>query len=81
MYTLDGEELYYADFTNKRGVYPQPDFIDHMSYGEGIFQAAQTNLEVCKQNLKVLQQAHKDIPRQLGKTNITLRYSGSFIGI
>ncbi|XP_044197244.1 RLA class II histocompatibility antigen, DP alpha-1 chain-like [Thunnus albacares] len=62
MYALDGEELYYADFTNKRGVYPTPDFIDPISYGDDIFQFSQGELETCKQNLKVDRQAYKDIP-------------------
>ncbi|XP_067435440.1 RLA class II histocompatibility antigen, DP alpha-1 chain-like [Thunnus thynnus] len=74
MYALDGEELYYADFTNKKAVYPQPDFIDPISYGEDAFQASQANLEICKQNMKVNQQVHKNIPRQLDPPSSTIIY-------
>ncbi|XP_044197245.1 RLA class II histocompatibility antigen, DP alpha-1 chain-like [Thunnus albacares] len=74
MVALDGEELYYADFTNKRAVYPQPDFIDPIRYQEGAFQFSQTNLENCKQNLKVALQAHKDIPLKFDPPSSTIIY-------
>ncbi|XP_044196751.1 RLA class II histocompatibility antigen, DP alpha-1 chain-like [Thunnus albacares] len=62
MFALDGEEMFYADFTNKKAVYPAPDFIDPINFGEDAFQNAQANLEICKQNLKVDRQAYKNIP-------------------
>ncbi|XP_044196752.1 RLA class II histocompatibility antigen, DP alpha-1 chain-like [Thunnus albacares] len=74
MYALDGEEMYYADFTNKRGVYPQPDFIDPIRYSEGVFQNSQAQLENCKQNLKVAQEAYKDIPLKFDPPSSTIIY-------
>ncbi|KAM7366656.1 hypothetical protein PAMP_016076 [Pampus punctatissimus] len=65
MYTLDGEEIWYADFINKRGVEPQPDFIDHMSYEEGAYEGAVANQQVCRSNLKLVRDAMKDIPLEL----------------
>ncbi|XP_047194918.1 H-2 class II histocompatibility antigen, A-U alpha chain-like [Hippoglossus stenolepis] len=59
-YNLDGEEMWYADFINNRGVYPQPSFIDHMSYQEGVYQQAVANVQICKGNLGTLRQALKD---------------------
>ncbi|XP_067435809.1 RLA class II histocompatibility antigen, DP alpha-1 chain-like [Thunnus thynnus] len=74
MYALDGEELYYADFTNKRAVYPAPDFIDPISYGEDAFQNSQANLEICQRNLKIAQEAYKNIPRQLDPPSSPIIY-------
>ncbi|KAM7376881.1 hypothetical protein PAMA_013581 [Pampus argenteus] len=65
MYTLDGEELWYADFINKRGVEPQPDFIDHISYREGTYEQAVANQQICRSNLKVARVGMKDIPLEL----------------
>ncbi|XP_041820926.1 H-2 class II histocompatibility antigen, A-U alpha chain-like [Chelmon rostratus] len=63
MYTLDGEEVWYADFINQRGVEPQPSFIDHMTYPGG-YESAVANLQVCKQNLKVISEAYKTPPQE-----------------
>ncbi|XP_070785679.1 mamu class II histocompatibility antigen, DR alpha chain-like [Enoplosus armatus] len=60
MYALDGEEKWYADFANKRGVEPQPDFIDHMSYQEGTYEQAVANQQICKQNLKIARDGIKE---------------------
>ncbi|XP_074484426.1 H-2 class II histocompatibility antigen, E-D alpha chain-like isoform X6 [Sebastes fasciatus] len=62
MYTLDGEEVWYADFKNNRGVDPQPSFVDHVSYGEGVLESAKANLQVCRTNLQTLRGALKDFP-------------------
>uniref|UniRef100_A0A7N8WS77 RLA class II histocompatibility antigen, DP alpha-1 chain-like n=1 Tax=Mastacembelus armatus TaxID=205130 RepID=A0A7N8WS77_9TELE len=69
LYALDGEELWYADFVNKRGVEPQPSFIDHMSYEEGAYEGAVGQQQICKQNLKADLQSYKNPPLQLGKRN------------
>uniref|UniRef100_A0A8C9XMA1 Ig-like domain-containing protein n=2 Tax=Sander lucioperca TaxID=283035 RepID=A0A8C9XMA1_SANLU len=62
VYTLDGEEKWYADFINKRGVEPQPSFIDHITYQEGTYESAVANLQICRSNLKTLREALKDLP-------------------
>ncbi|XP_053199250.1 SLA class II histocompatibility antigen, DQ haplotype D alpha chain-like [Scomber japonicus] len=62
MYTLDGEEVYYADFNKGEGVYPQPPFINHISYGEGAYEQALTLQQICKANLKNSRIGMKDIP-------------------
>nr|ANB50046.1 MHC class II antigen alpha chain [Trachinotus ovatus] len=62
MYSLDGEELWVADFINHRGVEPQPSFIDHMSYVEGTYDTAVANQQICRSNLKTIREAMKDIP-------------------
>ncbi|XP_073332267.1 H-2 class II histocompatibility antigen, A-U alpha chain-like [Pagrus major] len=61
MYGLDGDELYYADFKNKKGVYPQPDFVG-IRFGEGAYQNAVANLQICRGNLDLAHKALKDLP-------------------
>ncbi|XP_032438218.1 H-2 class II histocompatibility antigen, E-D alpha chain-like [Xiphophorus hellerii] len=61
MFTLDGEEVWYADFKKGKGVEPQPPFVVHISY-PGAYEAALANLQVCRSNLKVCRSAMKDIP-------------------
>uniref|UniRef100_A0A4W6BNM6 Ig-like domain-containing protein n=1 Tax=Lates calcarifer TaxID=8187 RepID=A0A4W6BNM6_LATCA len=53
MYSLDGEELWYADFINKRGVEPQPSFINHISLVEGTYEGAVRFVQNCRQNMGV----------------------------
>ncbi|KAM6894942.1 H-2 class II histocompatibility antigen, A-Q alpha chain-like isoform 2-T2 [Lycodopsis pacificus] len=60
MYGLDGEELWYADFKHKKGVDPQPSFVDHITYANPYEQAV-ANQEICKQNLKNDRKALKDV--------------------
>ncbi|XP_043954552.1 H-2 class II histocompatibility antigen, A-U alpha chain-like [Gambusia affinis] len=62
MYTLDGEEMWYADFKKEKGVEPQPPFVDHTSYREGTYEGAVANQQVCRSNLKNSRIAMKDIP-------------------
>uniref|UniRef100_A0A3B5PXX9 H-2 class II histocompatibility antigen, A-U alpha chain-like n=1 Tax=Xiphophorus maculatus TaxID=8083 RepID=A0A3B5PXX9_XIPMA len=62
MYALDGEELWYADFKKGKGVDPQPPFVVHTSYREGVYEQAVANQQVCRSNLKVCRSAMKDIP-------------------
>ncbi|XP_067446827.1 RLA class II histocompatibility antigen, DP alpha-1 chain-like isoform X2 [Thunnus thynnus] len=65
VFTLDGEELWYADFKNKRGVYPQPSFIDPIQYEEGTYDDAVANQQICKSNLNNSRVGMKDIPVKL----------------
>ncbi|XP_038587555.1 mamu class II histocompatibility antigen, DR alpha chain-like [Micropterus salmoides] len=60
MFALDGEELWYADFINKRGVYTQPPFVDHVSYVEEVYESAVADLQVCRDSLKLRRKAIKD---------------------
>uniref|UniRef100_A0A3P8UEA1 Ig-like domain-containing protein n=1 Tax=Amphiprion percula TaxID=161767 RepID=A0A3P8UEA1_AMPPE len=62
MYTLEGEELWYADFKYGTGVMPQPDFIDPIRFPEGTYEEAVADLQICKTNLQVCRQAMKDLP-------------------
>ncbi|XP_039996941.1 H-2 class II histocompatibility antigen, A-U alpha chain-like [Xiphias gladius] len=75
MYTLEGEEMWYADFINKRGVEPQPGFIDHMSYVEGTYERAVANQQVCKSNLKVDQHNFKDVPLEFDPPSRPMIYT------
>uniref|UniRef100_A0A7N8YD45 RLA class II histocompatibility antigen, DP alpha-1 chain-like n=1 Tax=Mastacembelus armatus TaxID=205130 RepID=A0A7N8YD45_9TELE len=75
LYALDGEELWYADFVNKRGVEPQPSFIDHMSYEEGAYEGAVGQQQICKQNLKADLQSYKNPPLQLDPPSSPIIYS------
>uniref|UniRef100_A0A3Q1F4U7 Mamu class II histocompatibility antigen, DR alpha chain-like n=1 Tax=Acanthochromis polyacanthus TaxID=80966 RepID=A0A3Q1F4U7_9TELE len=61
MYTLDREEIWYADFSKGEGVRPQPDFIDPIDYPGG-YESAKANLQVCQTNLKMTREAMKDFP-------------------
>ncbi|XP_030266953.1 H-2 class II histocompatibility antigen, A-U alpha chain [Sparus aurata] len=61
VYGLDGEVMWYADFKNKKGVYPVPDFVG-IRYQEGAYQQAEANLQICKTNLDIVRQAYKDVP-------------------
>lgn len=73
MYSLDGDELWYADFIQKRGVEPQPTFIDHIKYQEGVYESAVADQEICKSNLQTLRKAMKDVPPELGEDQQHLR--------
>ncbi|KAM4536369.1 mamu class II histocompatibility antigen, DR alpha chain-like [Odontesthes bonariensis] len=61
MYTLEGEEVWYADFKLGKGVEPQPPFVDHISY-PGAYDSAVGQLQICRSDLKLRQKAMKDIP-------------------
>uniref|UniRef100_A0A8C9XCQ1 HLA class II histocompatibility antigen, DR alpha chain-like n=2 Tax=Sander lucioperca TaxID=283035 RepID=A0A8C9XCQ1_SANLU len=60
LYGLDGEEKWYADFINKRGVDIQPSFIDHISYPKGTYEKAVANQQICRQNLEIALKGLKD---------------------
>lgn len=67
MYGLDGEEVGYADFNKQKFIYPQPPFINPISYGEGAYGNALAQQQVCKQNLQVCNTAMKGFPLEHGK--------------
>nr|AGJ70306.1 MHC class II antigen alpha chain [Miichthys miiuy] len=62
MYSLDGEEKWYADFIKGKGVEPQPGFVDHTSYVEGTYEGAVAAQAICKQNLENDIKGFKDFP-------------------
>ncbi|XP_070711393.1 uncharacterized protein [Pempheris klunzingeri] len=66
MYALDGEEVWFADFIKKKGVDPQPDFVDHVTYPEGAYQQAEGEQQTCRFNLDVCRKAYKDLPLEQG---------------
>nr|AFY98544.1 MHC class II antigen [Kareius bicoloratus]AFY98545.1 MHC class II antigen [Kareius bicoloratus] len=74
-YNLDGEEMWFADFINNRGVEPQPSFIDHMSYREGAYQTAVANQQACKTNLGVVRQALKDFKMENDRPSSPMIYT------
>nr|ADZ99162.1 MHC class II antigen [Epinephelus coioides]ADZ99163.1 MHC class II antigen [Epinephelus coioides] len=75
MYTLDGEEKWYADFINKKGVEPQPSFIDHISYVEGTYESAEANQQICRQNLETARKVMKDVPVEQDPPSSPVVYS------
>ncbi|XP_038137700.1 H-2 class II histocompatibility antigen, A-U alpha chain-like [Cyprinodon tularosa] len=62
MYTLEGEELWFADFKKGEGEYPLPPFIDPFKYQEGTYELAVGSQQICRNNLKLRRKAMKDIP-------------------
>uniref|UniRef100_A0A8C9XVX2 HLA class II histocompatibility antigen, DR alpha chain-like n=1 Tax=Sander lucioperca TaxID=283035 RepID=A0A8C9XVX2_SANLU len=60
MYALDGEEKWVADHINKRGVEPQPSFVDHIRYPRGFYEQAVSDQQVCRGSLKILRIVIKD---------------------
>ncbi|KAK2863593.1 hypothetical protein Q5P01_003126 [Channa striata] len=75
MFALDGEEMWYADFINKKGEEPLPGFIDGLHYQEGTYEAAVANLQTCKSNLKNDVKAFKDIPLKLDPPSSPMIYT------
>uniref|UniRef100_A0A3Q1G1R9 Mamu class II histocompatibility antigen, DR alpha chain-like n=1 Tax=Acanthochromis polyacanthus TaxID=80966 RepID=A0A3Q1G1R9_9TELE len=73
MYTLEGEELWYADFKSGRGVEPQPDFIDHISFNPGTYEAAVADQQVCRNNLQVY------APELISKDTLELKVKNTLI--
>ncbi|XP_041840880.1 mamu class II histocompatibility antigen, DR alpha chain-like [Melanotaenia boesemani] len=81
MYTLDGEEKWYADFKQGKGIEPQPPFVDHMSYPEGTYEEAVANQQVCRTNLKVVQKAMKDLPLENDPPSSMMIYSRDYVDL
>ncbi|KAM3590584.1 uncharacterized protein V6R79_012200 [Siganus canaliculatus] len=61
MYGLDGEELWFADFINKKGVNPQPSFVQQLDF-TGFYEAAVGELQICRGNLQNSRKFNKDVP-------------------
>nr|ADZ99160.1 MHC class II antigen [Epinephelus coioides] len=74
MSALDGEELWYGDFINKKAVEPQPSFMDHITY-PGAYEKAEADIQVCKQNLKTVRKAMKDFPVEQDPPSSPMIYS------
>ncbi|XP_059191091.1 mamu class II histocompatibility antigen, DR alpha chain-like [Centropristis striata] len=74
MYGLDGEELWYADFKNQKGVEPQPSFVDHMTYPGG-YESAVANVQICKQNLANSRKFLKNPPVKFDAPSSPVVYS------
>ncbi|XP_076859332.1 H-2 class II histocompatibility antigen, A-Q alpha chain-like [Brachyhypopomus gauderio] len=51
LYGVDGEEMGHADFTKKEFVMTLPDFADPLTYGEGAYEAAVGEVDICRTNL------------------------------
>ncbi|XP_044197451.1 RLA class II histocompatibility antigen, DP alpha-1 chain-like [Thunnus albacares] len=64
MYGMEGDEVWYADFKNQRGVDALPDFAVHPNF-PGFYENAVTNQQICKSNLKNSRVGMKDIPPKL----------------
>ncbi|KAG7233202.1 hypothetical protein INR49_007362 [Caranx melampygus] len=62
MIALDGEEVVFADFVNKKGVNTLPSFVDHISSPEGFYETAEANQQLCRSNLKKTRVGMKDVP-------------------
>nr|AFD01252.1 MHC class II alpha subunit [Oreochromis niloticus] len=75
MYGLDGEEKAYADFNKQKEIYPQPPFIDPMTFVEGTYEGSVANQQVCRQNLKVSLKAHKNPPLQRDAPSAVMIYT------
>ncbi|KAI3375943.1 hypothetical protein L3Q82_016360, partial [Scortum barcoo] len=75
MYSLDGEEKWYADFKQGKGVEPQPSFIDQFNYEEGAYQSAVANVQICKQNLNTVREALKNVPPEEDAPSSLIVYS------
>lgn len=67
MFGLNREELWYADFEKQMDVYPQPPFVQPISFGDGAYKIAVANLYGCRQFLQLSETAMKDFPPQRGK--------------
>ncbi|KAM4612315.1 H-2 class II histocompatibility antigen, A-U alpha chain-like [Polymixia lowei] len=72
MFGLDGEEMWYADFNKHKGVYPQPKFIDPITYEEGAYELAVANQARCKQNLVADLHNYKNPPPTLDVPHSTI---------
>ncbi|CAI5692275.1 unnamed protein product [Oreochromis niloticus] len=80
MYGLDGEEKAYADFNKQKEIYPQPPFIDHMTYPEGTYDTAVAHLQNCHQNLKTIRVGMKDFPPRHIAPSAVMIYTRDEVG-
>ncbi|CAK6983236.1 MHC class II antigen alpha chain [Scomber scombrus] len=75
MIALDGEEMWYADFNKREGVYPLPPFIDPFRYPDGEYDRAEANQQICKENLKISRIGMKEIPLENDPPSTPIIYS------
>nr|AEO44574.1 MHC class II antigen alpha chain [Oreochromis niloticus]AYN72121.1 MHC class II antigen alpha chain [Oreochromis niloticus] len=75
MYGLDGEEIGYADFNKQKYMYPQPSFIDPISYQEGVYEGAVANQQVCRENIKLFGKGMKDFPPEQDVPSAVMIYT------
>uniref|UniRef100_A0A8C6U0A9 Ig-like domain-containing protein n=1 Tax=Neogobius melanostomus TaxID=47308 RepID=A0A8C6U0A9_9GOBI len=66
MFGLDGEVYAYADFDRQEAIYPQPEFVDHITY-PGSYYEAVSNQNTCRYNLRVLNEKMKEFPLPLDR--------------
>ncbi|XP_026016340.1 HLA class II histocompatibility antigen, DR alpha chain-like [Astatotilapia calliptera] len=62
MLGLDGEEVAYADFNKQEMIYPQPPFVDRITYREGVYEGAVADQQICRENMKLFGKGMKDFP-------------------
>nr|AYN72124.1 MHC class II antigen alpha chain [Oreochromis niloticus] len=75
MFGLDGEELAYADFNKQKLIYPQPPFIDPMTYVEGTYDRAVGKQQICKYNLQGSRKGMKDFPLERDAPSAVMIYT------
>uniref|UniRef100_A0A8C6U4U5 Ig-like domain-containing protein n=1 Tax=Neogobius melanostomus TaxID=47308 RepID=A0A8C6U4U5_9GOBI len=73
MFGLDGEVYAYADFDRQEAIYPQPEFVDHITY-PGSYYEAVSNQNTCRYNLRVLNEKMKEFPLPLEPPGDPLLY-------
>lgn len=64
MYGMDEEELWHADFNQKKGVETLPDFGDPITFPEN-YEASEAEMAICKSNLASLTKAFKSPPPEM----------------
>ncbi|XP_039887310.1 H-2 class II histocompatibility antigen, A-U alpha chain-like [Simochromis diagramma] len=74
VYTLDGEELAYADFNKQEEIYPQPPFADPMTYPGGYEQAVATQ-QICRANMQNSRKGMKDFPLERDAPSAVMIYT------
>nr|AYN72123.1 MHC class II antigen alpha chain [Oreochromis niloticus] len=75
VYTLDGEEVAYADFNKKEEIYPQPPFIDPMTYQEGTYDTAVADQQTCRVTMKNVGKGMKDYPPEQDVPSAVMIYT------
>uniref|UniRef100_A0A3Q4GMT6 Ig-like domain-containing protein n=2 Tax=Neolamprologus brichardi TaxID=32507 RepID=A0A3Q4GMT6_NEOBR len=71
---LDDEAVWYADFNKQKGIYPLPPFVDPITF-PGQYEQAVADQQVCRQNLKTIRQAMKDVPKELDPPSSLIIYT------
>ncbi|XP_041840877.1 RLA class II histocompatibility antigen, DP alpha-1 chain-like [Melanotaenia boesemani] len=74
MYTLEGEEVWYADFKQRKGIEPQPPFVDHVTCPE-CYEAAVAYQQICRTSLETALEAMKDLPLENDPPSSLIIYS------